>query len=569
MFTKDQRRFRRYCKGASELTLNYQNLPLKARIIDYSLDGLGLAIFDLNGTSMEKGDVLGYASVDPEMENFGVVAWSVKKNSSVRIGIRKVGPLRGHIRDFRLEDTLIGLQRSSKTGILTVTSGDVEKKVYVNNGDLIFSASNSDKDRLGDMLLRDGRLTKEQFDHSVAELKRTGQRQGGILVQLGYLTPGELVSAVTRQVERIIMDIFLMDKGTFEFKEMPLPTDEIITLKLSTANIIYYGIRSRVRPEQFMTQLPSGDAVISFASDPLNLFQDIKLDRSGKRIISCIDGKTTINDVLAITRMEKTEAHRIISALLGARVIEIKGADLTSTDEEEGLFVKEILEEAPSPTIDPQFVEMVDNMYGKLKTLNHYEILGIKPEASLPEIKAAYYKEAKRFHPDMHFYLTNESVKDKLSEIFISISLAYTILSSRPKREEYDTKTVKVEKIKTRQERAIEAFSEGKIQFWKTNYTEAERLFGQAIYYDGTIAEYQYYYGLLQAKTLKYKNAKKTLEVAHKLEPSNAEYMAELGFAYLGLGFTLGAKGFFERALKISFGNARAKEGLDQVMGQS
>lgn len=534
-------------------------------IVDYSIDGLGLVVVHSKGTRIEKGDVVGYAAGDPVLENFGEVAWSVNKDSSIRIGLRNVGPLRGHIRDFRLEDTMIGLQRSGKTGILTVVCGDVVKKVYVKNGDMIFSASNSDEDRLGDMLLREGKITKEQFDHSVAELKRTGQRQGGILVQLEYLAPAALVAAVTRQVEGIIMGLFLLDNGTFEFKERPLPTEELITLKLSAANLIYYGIRNKIGPDLLHTIMPPGDAVLSFTSNLLDLFQDIKLDRSGKRIISCIDGTSTIDKILSITKMEKSEGLRTICALLSARVIETNSDRSPSTKASES-FIKELFEENPGPITDPRFIEMVENMHGKLGDMGHYEVLGITPKASLPEIKSAYYKKAKRFHPDMHFYVTDESLKDKLSDIFVSISRAYSALSSHPKREEYDRKKIKVEKTRSVQDRAIEAFSEGKVQLWKINFKEAELLFSQAIYLDETIAEYHYYYGLALAKTMKLKNAKKAFERAHKLDPSNAEYMAELGFVCLGLGFTDVAKGFFERTLNISPGNARANEGLGQVL---
>lgn len=38
---------------------------------------------------------------------------------------------------------------------------------------------------------------------------------------------------VRQQVEQIILNLFTLKDGSFEFKEMPLPPDEVITLKLS------------------------------------------------------------------------------------------------------------------------------------------------------------------------------------------------------------------------------------------------------------------------------------------------------------------------------------------------
>ena len=66
-----------------------------------------------------------------------------------------------------------------------------------------------------------------------------------MLVRLGYLKPQELVWAVRRQVEEIILSLFGFEGSSseVEFKEEPLPSDEVITLKLSAANLIYRGIK--------------------------------------------------------------------------------------------------------------------------------------------------------------------------------------------------------------------------------------------------------------------------------------------------------------------------------------
>jgi hypothetical protein len=95
----------------------------------------------------------------------GGVVWSKRGKLKVKIGIENIGHMKGRLKDFRLADTLIGLQRSQKTGILTVESGNIVKKIYIKNGDMIFSASNQEEDRLGDVLLKEGRITLEQYNH--------------------------------------------------------------------------------------------------------------------------------------------------------------------------------------------------------------------------------------------------------------------------------------------------------------------------------------------------------------------------------------------------------------------
>eukprot|EP00047_Mylnosiga_fluctuans_P011553 m.21958 g.21958 ORF g.21958 m.21958 type:complete len:495 (+) comp3688_c0_seq2:29-1513(+) len=61
-----------------------------------------------------------------------------------------------------------------------------------------------------------------------------------------------------------------------------------------------------------------------------------------------------------------------------------------------------------------------------------YEVLGVKKEASPSEIKAAYFKLAKKYHPDV-----NPGNKEA-SKNFAELSEAYEILSDSEKRAQYD-----------------------------------------------------------------------------------------------------------------------------------
>ena len=62
---------------------------------------------------------------------------------------------------------------------------------------------------------------------------------------------------------------------------------------------------------------------------------------------------------------------------------------------------------------------------------NYYEILGIEKNASIQEIKQAYKKLAKKFHPDVN---TDDPAA---GERFKEIALAYEILCDPHKRAEY------------------------------------------------------------------------------------------------------------------------------------
>ncbi len=65
---------------------------------------------------------------------------------------------------------------------------------------------------------------------------------------------------------------------------------------------------------------------------------------------------------------------------------------------------------------------------------NYYEILGVDRKATESEIKAAYRKAARKYHPDLH----TKSDKSEAEEKFKEVNEAYTVLSDPEKRAQYD-----------------------------------------------------------------------------------------------------------------------------------
>jgi len=558
---KDRRRFKRY-RLKSGFHLSIGGNSFQANTIDYSLGGIGLSIE--NTLPVTPGSVIDLKVEDLNLNIDGKIVWSGQVNSHLRVGIERQS-ISGFLKHYLLADIFLDLHRSEKDGILEIRNGSTSKRIYMKNGDMIFATSNKEEDRLAEVMLKAGRLTINQYYQSVDIMKKTGKRQGAALVELGYLKPEDVIWIVRHQVEEIILSLFQWEDGKFVFIEGPLPSDEVITLKLSAANLIYRGIKRINSLTHIKNAMPTKDTILYYSTDPMNLFQDINLDNKDKDILSLINSKRNIHEILSISPLDNFQTMKTLYALLSTRIIELKEKGLT-----EDKTYEEIMKE-PEIEVDSAFIEKVEDLYKRIEITDYYSILGIEKWATLDKIKKAYYKDAKEFHPDKHLYLPSESLKPKLNMIFSQITEAYKILSDPKMRREYDrslsNRPAKIESNKLEIARA--RFKEGKDAFKKGAYTEAAELFGQAAYLDSSVPAYHFYHGLSLTKNKKLGEAEKAISKALKIDPFNADYMAEVGHIYLQLGFNLRAKNTFEKAIKLDPANERAAEGLLKIKNLS
>ena len=73
------------------------------------------------------------------------------------------------------------------------------------------------------------------------------------------------------------------------------------------------------------------------------------------------------------------------------------------------------------------------------KYIDYYELLGVNEQSTEQEIRYAYRKKAKKYHPDMQKNVSEEE-KQKNTQKFIKLTEAYEILSDTTKKIEYDNK---------------------------------------------------------------------------------------------------------------------------------
>src|SRR5258708_10352989 len=87
------------------------------------------------------------------------------------------GGLKGQISELPVPEVLQHLRLTQSTGILTLVAGGARKALYLKDGRVVFASSNPPNDRLGDILLRLGKSTGEEYEPSIKAI-HNGTRHG-------------------------------------------------------------------------------------------------------------------------------------------------------------------------------------------------------------------------------------------------------------------------------------------------------------------------------------------------------------------------------------------------------
>jgi hypothetical protein len=172
--------------------------------------------------------------------------------------------LEGTIKDFGLPDIfqLIGLQR--KTGILTLNNEKDNVTVTFENGMVVMADQTSKRleDRLGNVLVKQGKLTKERLDEALQTQNATLQRLGHVLVAQNYITAKDLKDAIQVQISQTVFKVFRWRDGEYHFA----PTDAVEFDRdhfnpLSADFILMEGIRMVDEWPIIEKKIPSMDIV--------------------------------------------------------------------------------------------------------------------------------------------------------------------------------------------------------------------------------------------------------------------------------------------------------------------
>lgn len=231
--------------------------------------------------------------------------------------------LQGKIDRFTLPEIFQLLSHSGKTGTLGIQKDDDIVMVYFNRGRITYAYGPNQARHIGEILKNRGKLTAEQLEEAVKSQTQTeaSKKLGRILVDKKFIERSDLETVVKEQVEELIYSLLSWESGSFKFYENQYPTDEEITVNLSVENVILEGLRRIDEINRFKGALPDFGMALTISPTSSEQCRDISLRPEEWNLLSLIDGRKTINEIMSLADQPQVKTLERLAAMKMAGLI--------------------------------------------------------------------------------------------------------------------------------------------------------------------------------------------------------------------------------------------------------
>lgn len=203
---------------------------------------------------------------------------------------------KGSLKETPVMKLLLGIFEQAFTGILYIKKEEILKVLYFNRGKLIWAISNSDEDKLENIL-----AARNLVDPStLLKVKReshVSETIGKILVEKGLITLEELIESSKIQLKRIISSILKWKTGGFQFVK-DAPPERLLSLDLSITNFIIDFILDEMDISSIWKEIGSLQVELMKNPDEKKLSK-YRLSEKQITLLNSFNGKDKLETILS------------------------------------------------------------------------------------------------------------------------------------------------------------------------------------------------------------------------------------------------------------------------------
>ena len=229
--------------------------------------------------------------------------------------------LKGDFETLFLASILQLLCNDGKTGVLSVTNGENQTEVYLQEGAIIYASGSQKEQRLGHLLTRHKYISPAQLEESLTAANAQGEALGKVLVDKGYISNSVLKKIVRTQAENLLFSMLLWEQGQFEYQDQSLHLEGLMIARLNTMKIIMEATRRIDEMSVLAKQIPN-DRLLFQLSPKSHDQEDLKLNSIEWHILALVDGIRTVREIIDQSGEDEFSVYKALYSLISSGLIE-------------------------------------------------------------------------------------------------------------------------------------------------------------------------------------------------------------------------------------------------------
>jgi hypothetical protein len=184
---------------------------------------------------------------------------------------------------------------------------------------VVFAATNDPEERLGEVLVRLGRINHRQLDEVGRQFREGKMRIGRFLVAQELISPQTLWEGLREQVREIFFACLAARRGGFCFLEAKRPEEAELNLSLTTRNLLLEGVQRKDELDHYRKRIPDDDIVFTRRT-PLPAKE---LSSNERKVLRLVDGKTSITQLSMLCQVDRFTTLKTLFHLTQAGFVEM------------------------------------------------------------------------------------------------------------------------------------------------------------------------------------------------------------------------------------------------------
>ena len=300
--------------------------------------------------------------------------------------------------------------------------GDASRSLYLRDGRIVGATSSAPAERVDEVALRLGLVTREQHRLVASAASPLATRRCAVvLLERGFLKPTELGPLVRRRTEEVVFGVFGDPGARFSWCAAEVPPDESTSLERTTLQLAVEGVRRRwLGPE--VDAVLGGDATLlsPLATGPAPA--ELGLSADERTVLALADGLRTLDEIVSTSPLDPLSTRQLLAALVLVGTLAVR------------TFQGGKPAAAASAAID---LARVHDKLEQVRRADYFSVLGVGRLCTPHEVRDAFARLRAEFDPRRFQGVREDGLEARLEEIQRVVADARDVLQDDRLRAEY------------------------------------------------------------------------------------------------------------------------------------